>query len=219
MPDAGSSPSVAGRRLGVSGRAMLDALVTGTTDPAVLAEHPARHREPNASCALAHQRRTIVSRPNIMDRYHRDPTRRDGRRATSSAMVRRFFSGFVKIHILHHATEEPVYGLALIAELGRHGYALSAGTLYPLLHALEQDGYLRCRRRIIDGKVRKYYRATRAGRRALAAARRQITELVKEVLVHDRASHPTDGRRAPRALDGRRARGAPRTPRRVAAGG
>jgi DNA-binding PadR family transcriptional regulator len=62
-------------------------------------------------------------------------------RQTTGTVLREFFLGFIKIHILHHAGEEPVYGLALIAELQRHGYVLSPGTLYPVLHQLEEAGY------------------------------------------------------------------------------
>jgi DNA-binding PadR family transcriptional regulator len=97
-------------------------------------------------------------------------------------MLRQFFLGFVKIHILHHAGEEPVYGLALIAELRRHGYALSPGTLYPVLHQLETAGYLRRIDRVVGGKTRKYYALTARGGRALAEARARISELVGEVL-------------------------------------
>lgn len=97
-------------------------------------------------------------------------------------MLRDFFLGFVKIHILHHAAEEPVYGLALIAELRRHGYELSPGTLYPLLHGLEAAGYLDREDRIVGGKVRKYYTITATGQGALAEARAKIAELVEEVL-------------------------------------
>ena len=57
-------------------------------------------------------------------------------------MLRDFFLGFIKIHVLHHAAQEPIYGVAMIAELARHGYDLSPGTLYPLLHSLEEQGYL-----------------------------------------------------------------------------
>ena len=98
------------------------------------------------------------------------------------AVVRQFFLGFIKLHILHHAGEEPVYGLALIAELRRHGYQLSPGTLYPVLHQLERAAYLRRINRVVDGKVRKYYALTRRGRQALSDARAQIAELVGEVL-------------------------------------
>lgn len=97
-------------------------------------------------------------------------------------MIRDFFLGFVKIHILHHAGHEPVYGLALIEELQRHGYTLGPGTLYPILHDLEASGYLSREDRVVSGKVRKYYRLTAQGREALVEARTKIAELVDEVL-------------------------------------
>jgi PadR family transcriptional regulator len=53
------------------------------------------------------------------------------------------YAGLIRLHVLHHAAEEPIYGLAMIEELGRHGYRLSAGTLYPILHGLEAKGYLK----------------------------------------------------------------------------
>ncbi|RIK35793.1 MAG: PadR family transcriptional regulator [Chloroflexi bacterium] len=97
-------------------------------------------------------------------------------------MIRDFFLGFIKIHILHHAEQEPVYGLALIEELRRHGYELSPGTLYPILHQLEAQGYLVAEEKVVQGKVRKYYRITPGGSQALAEARPKIHELVDEVL-------------------------------------
>jgi DNA-binding PadR family transcriptional regulator len=100
----------------------------------------------------------------------------------SNDMLREFFLGFIKIHILHHAGEEPVYGLALIAELRRHGYELSPGTLYPVLHQLEKAQYLRRLNRLVNGKVRKYYVLTRRGGQALDDARARIGELMGEVL-------------------------------------
>ena len=97
-------------------------------------------------------------------------------------VVRSFFLGFIKLHILHHAAESEVYGLALIAELRRHGYDLSPGSMYPVLHELERTGYLRRIDRVVDGKTRKYYVITRDGAGALADAREKIGELVGEVL-------------------------------------
>jgi DNA-binding PadR family transcriptional regulator len=97
-------------------------------------------------------------------------------------MLREFFLGFIKVHILHHAAEEDVYGLALIAELRRHGYELIPGKMYPVLHELEQAGYLRRIDRVVNGKVRKYYRITPRGGLALSDARLKIGELVGELL-------------------------------------
>ena len=97
-------------------------------------------------------------------------------------MLRDFFLGFIKVHILHHAEQEPVYGLALIQELQRHGYELSPGTLYPILHRLEAQGYLVAEERVVSGKVRKYYASTSAGSQILVEVRHKMRELVDEVL-------------------------------------
>lgn len=97
-------------------------------------------------------------------------------------MICDFFLGFVKIHILHHAAQEPIYSLAMMEELQRHGYELSPGTLYPILHGLEKSGYLNREDRVVNGKVRKYYEITDGGRDALMEARGKMAELAGEVL-------------------------------------
>jgi DNA-binding PadR family transcriptional regulator len=99
-------------------------------------------------------------------------------------MFQHFLLGFIKIHILHHAAEAPLYGLSLIEELRRHGYRLSPGTVYPVLHGLAEAGYLKRESQIVRGKVRKYYTITATGRRALGRSRRQLVELVREVVEH-----------------------------------
>jgi PadR family transcriptional regulator, regulatory protein PadR len=111
----------------------------------------------------------------------------------SQKVLRDAFLGFMRIHVLHHAAEEPVYGLEMIAELKRHGYAIGPGTMYPLLHALEEAGLLRSSVKLVAGKNRKYYRTTRAGDALLVKLRAQIRELVHEVVdEHD------ESRAAPR---------------------
>ncbi len=107
-------------------------------------------------------------------------------------MLRDFFLGFIKIHILHHAAVAPVYGMALIDELRRHGYDLSPGTLYPILHGLERAGYLAREDRLVGGKIRKYYTITAAGRQALAEVRPKIAELTTEVLEGQGPTHLPD---------------------------
>ena len=100
-------------------------------------------------------------------------------------MIRDFFLGFIKIHILHHAAEDGVYGVAIMEELRRHGYDVSPGTLYPTLHRLEAEGLLASTQHVVDGRTRRVYRATAAGRRALADDRRALAELAREVLGWD----------------------------------
>jgi PadR family transcriptional regulator PadR len=92
------------------------------------------------------------------------------------------YPGFIRLHVLHHAAEQPVFGLWMIEELARHGYRLSPGTLYPVLHGLEARKYLRSRIvRSPDGARRRLYRITPAGRRALDAAKLKLRELVGEL--------------------------------------
>jgi PadR family transcriptional regulator PadR len=95
-------------------------------------------------------------------------------------LPRDLFLGFVKLHILHHAGREAVYGLGLIEELGRYGYRLSPGTLYPILHGLEAEHLLGRETRVVNGKARKYYRLTAAGRTALREGKRKAQDLMKE---------------------------------------
>jgi PadR family transcriptional regulator, regulatory protein PadR len=96
-------------------------------------------------------------------------------------MIRDLFLGFIRLHLLYHASEAPVFGLDMIRELSRHGYELSPGTLYPILHKLAEAGYLEQEIQVVGGKQRKYYRATPAGRAALAEAMVKVRELVDEV--------------------------------------
>jgi len=99
-----------------------------------------------------------------------------------NTIIRDVFVAFMRVHLLHHAARAPIFGLEMIEELRRHGYTLSPGTLYPILHGLESGGLVRSRTEVVNGKMRKYYSATAKGRRALAEARQKIGELVSEVL-------------------------------------
>jgi PadR family transcriptional regulator PadR len=100
-------------------------------------------------------------------------------------MDRNLYTGLIRLHLLHHAAEAPIFGQAMIDELGRHGYRLSAGTLYPILHGMERQGYLRSRLTLAGGRNRRLYRATPAGRRALVTARQRVQELFGEMFEHE----------------------------------
>lgn len=91
-------------------------------------------------------------------------------------------SGLIRIHILYHACKEPIFGLGMIEELQRHGYKMSAGTLYPMLHGLESRGLLRSKKLRLGRRSRRVYRATASGRQALAKAREKVKLLLGELL-------------------------------------
>src|SRR5215472_15367790 len=98
---------------------------------------------------------------------------------------RDLYSGLIRLHVLHHAVEGPVFGLGMIEELARHGYKISAGSLYPLLQGLEKKGYLRSTE-VRNGKsLRRVYRATPLGRKALAASKNKVRELFHELIEGD----------------------------------
>lgn len=104
---------------------------------------------------------------------------------------RDLLSGFVRLHILLHAAEEPVYGAWIIEELAHHGYKLSAGTLYPMLHAMEKKGYLASFERREGSRARRYYEATALGREGLQIAHAQARELFGELVEgHGRERRP-----------------------------
>ena len=96
-------------------------------------------------------------------------------------LLRKLFLGFIQIHILHHAKEEPIYGSWMLEELHSHGYQMSAGTLYPILHSMESTGLLSREEKVVEGKIRKYYRITEMGEEALREARNKAYELFKEI--------------------------------------
>ncbi len=94
---------------------------------------------------------------------------------------RDILSGLIRLHILHHASREPVYGFGMITELRRHGYDLSPGTLYPILRRLEENSYLISKKELVKGKVRKTYRTTADGDKALDNGKTRVKELFGEL--------------------------------------
>jgi PadR family transcriptional regulator PadR len=105
------------------------------------------------------------------------------------AVTREVLLGFWKVHILHHAAEEPVVGQWILAELRRHGHDVSPGTLYPLLKRMERNGWLRCETDPATGlRGRRYYHLTPRGAAVLQVLREAVVELHHEV-VEEAAEH------------------------------
>ena len=96
--------------------------------------------------------------------------------------MREFARGAVRLHVLHHAAQGGVHGAWMAAELAEHGYSISPGTLYPTLHRMEEEGLVRSASQVVDGRTRRVYTITPAGRRALRDAKRMLAELADEVL-------------------------------------
>ena len=110
---------------------------------------------------------------------------------------REFVSGFIRLHILHHAAQEPLVGFWMIEELRRHGYEMSPGTIYPLqriavtfvgsttpalLHSLQKKGYLSVEVKREGRRAWREYSATKEGKRVLNASKRKLRELFRELI-------------------------------------
>lgn len=111
---------------------------------------------------------------------------------------RDLMGGFVRLHVLHHASAGPIFGIGIIEKLAYHGYVLSPGTLYPILHGLERDGFLQSRGEIVGKKRRRVYQITPEGRRTLMLSKVRLWELFKEVF--DDALSPDTSNHVERVL-------------------
>ena len=95
------------------------------------------------------------------------------------AIDKSLMSGSMTMLILKLLSEKDMYGYEMIDTLRKKSqnvFELKAGTLYPLLHGLEDKGLLTVYEEEFAGKVRKYYSITKQGRRLLE----QKTEEWKE---------------------------------------
>ncbi|MDH5264025.1 MAG: PadR family transcriptional regulator [Betaproteobacteria bacterium] len=100
------------------------------------------------------------------------------------------YGGLVRLHVLHHASREPIFGQGIMDELARHGYRLSPGTMYPILHGLERGGYLRSSVEKAGRRSRRTYVMTAAGRKALRQAKKRVWELFTELFEEELSRSP-----------------------------
>ena len=98
-------------------------------------------------------------------------------------------SGCTSLLVLALLAPGDMYGYEMIAALearSDHTFTLKEGTLYPVLHGMEREGYVEAYEKTAPtGRVRKYYHLTRAGRAALTeeeASWREYSGAVNAVL-------------------------------------
>jgi PadR family transcriptional regulator PadR len=101
---------------------------------------------------------------------------------------RDLMAGFVRLHVLNHANSGPIFGIRIIERLASHGYALSPGTLYPILHGLERDGFLVSREEIEGNRRRRIYEITDPGRKLLILSKVRLWGLFQEVFDRELSS-------------------------------
>jgi PadR family transcriptional regulator, regulatory protein PadR len=99
-----------------------------------------------------------------------------------------FMTGVPEILLLRLLADREMYGYELVQAIEAatgEAIKLGEGVVYPLLHALEESGALRSRRKPVNGRTRVYYSVTAAGKKRLASVIRdwdRITRAVARVL-------------------------------------
>lgn len=100
------------------------------------------------------------------------------------AIDRTLVSGSMSMLILRLLSEKDMYGYEMIETLRKRSenvFELKAGTLYPLLHSLEDKHFLTCYEQEVLGKVRKYYSITKEGTHFLEKKRGEWEQYAKAV--------------------------------------
>ena len=95
------------------------------------------------------------------------------------AIDKALVSGSMAMMILKLLSEKDMYGYEMIDTLRQRSenvFELKAGTLYPLLHGLEDKCFVRSYEQEVLGKVRKYYQITKEGRKHLEEKKSQWRE-------------------------------------------
>lgn len=101
------------------------------------------------------------------------------------ALDKSLISGSTTMLILRLLEEKDMYGYEMIENLqmrSNNVFQLKAGTLYPLLHSLEEKNCLTSYENEVNGKTRKYYRITREGLRFLNKKKEEWQEYSAAVL-------------------------------------
>lgn len=102
------------------------------------------------------------------------------------AVDKSLISGSMTMLLLSMLNEKDMYGYEMIENLrekSNNVFELKAGTLYPLLHSLEERTLLTAYEKEAGGKVRKYYSITKEGRKLLKSKKEEWKEYSEAVIL------------------------------------
>lgn len=101
------------------------------------------------------------------------------------AVDKSLLSGSTGMLILRLLEDKDMYGYEMIEKLrskSNNVFELKAGTLYPLLHSMEEKAWLTAYEQEAGGKMRKYYHLTREGKKQLKAKKEEWKEYSSAVV-------------------------------------
>ena len=94
---------------------------------------------------------------------------------------REFTTGFIKLYALWRASRGETYGVEIMEEMRAHGFKVGPGSLYPILHKLLEERDVTVTNRLVNGKIRKCYRATRKGQEEAEEVIERLSFLLRKV--------------------------------------
>lgn len=93
------------------------------------------------------------------------------------AIKKELTKGSSSLLVLSVLESKDMYGYQIIKEIemkSEHVFSFKEGTLYPILHAFERDGYVKSYwEESEQGRKRKYYHITKKGIKELAKSREE----------------------------------------------
>lgn len=94
--------------------------------------------------------------------------------------------GSTAMLVLSVVAEKDMYGYQIIRELevlSEEVFSMNEGTLYPILHSLEKEGFLEAYwEENASARKRRYYRMTEKGRRELESRKKEWNTYAQAVI-------------------------------------
>ena len=95
-------------------------------------------------------------------------------------MKRRFVKNFLDLILLQLIKTKPMWGYKIIKKTEQqYGVKLRHGALYPALNALENAGFLRSKRALVKGRMRKIYEITLKGKHLIDSYQSFLKEQIQ----------------------------------------
>jgi PadR family transcriptional regulator, regulatory protein PadR len=102
--------------------------------------------------------------------------------STAGTADRELYSGLIRLHVLHHAVEGPIFGLGMIEELARHGYRISPRASIRSSRGLRKKGASDRLSSGMASRSAEFIEPLRSARRCWQASKSKVYELFHELI-------------------------------------
>jgi len=104
-------------------------------------------------------------------------------------IVQRVVRNFIDFQILRLIQTEPMWGYSILKKIeDKYGIKIRHGALYPLLNSLEANDYIRSKREIQKGRIRKTYTITEKGKQLIQTYHNILKQQLQETDIQNKES-------------------------------